>query len=334
MKDPVGAPAGFAYTSILAAGVSYTIANGSDGNTYAWGYNLFGQLGDGTTTQRLLPVQVKVPQPRVTEVTFDDVPGTDLVDNSDGTWSVKSPVHVAGVVDVTVEWAIAGVPQEPVKYAGGYTYEEAPVAPTVTDPADQSVAAGSDALFSVTVAGEPAPVVSWEYSTDGVAWFDVSGHPGAVVAADGLTLTVTTESVFDGYQYRVTADNNEGTVTSAPAKLTVTTEDSSDGGTDGGDADSGNDDGGDSGGSDAGADGGDTGGDAGADGGDAGARGNAGSAGPGNEKPGASSTSGVTRPALASTGSETMAGLLAGGLALIAAAAVMFVVRRPTRHRS
>jgi alpha-tubulin suppressor-like RCC1 family protein len=30
----------------------------NDGTVWAWGYNFFGQLGDGTTTQRTTPVQV------------------------------------------------------------------------------------------------------------------------------------------------------------------------------------------------------------------------------------------------------------------------------------
>jgi LPXTG-motif cell wall-anchored protein len=50
-------PAGVHITQI--SGISFTAyALGSDGNVYAWGYNFFGQLGDGTTTDSSVPVQV------------------------------------------------------------------------------------------------------------------------------------------------------------------------------------------------------------------------------------------------------------------------------------
>jgi len=42
----------------MAAGNSHTVALKSDGTLWAWGYNLFGQLGDGTTNNRSYPVQV------------------------------------------------------------------------------------------------------------------------------------------------------------------------------------------------------------------------------------------------------------------------------------
>ena len=37
---------------------SHTVALKNDSTVWAWGYNYFGQLGDGTTTKRLTPVQV------------------------------------------------------------------------------------------------------------------------------------------------------------------------------------------------------------------------------------------------------------------------------------
>ena len=43
----------------IAAGAHHTLALKNDGTVWAWGYNDNGQLGDGTTTNRLVPVQVK-----------------------------------------------------------------------------------------------------------------------------------------------------------------------------------------------------------------------------------------------------------------------------------
>ncbi|MBF0487186.1 MAG: hypothetical protein HQK98_03410 [Nitrospirae bacterium] len=45
------------FTSI-ASGFYHTIALKSDGTVWTWGYNVMGQLGDGTTTDRNTPVQV------------------------------------------------------------------------------------------------------------------------------------------------------------------------------------------------------------------------------------------------------------------------------------
>ncbi len=40
---------------------SFSLAVGSDGNAYSWGGNSYGQLGDGTTTNRTTPVKVSKP---------------------------------------------------------------------------------------------------------------------------------------------------------------------------------------------------------------------------------------------------------------------------------
>lgn len=45
-------------TAISANGGMHNLGIKSDGTLWAWGYNKYGQLGDGTTTNRSTPVQV------------------------------------------------------------------------------------------------------------------------------------------------------------------------------------------------------------------------------------------------------------------------------------
>ena len=45
----------------VSAGTYHTVALKSDGTVWAWGSNTYGRLGDGTTTQRITPVQVVGP---------------------------------------------------------------------------------------------------------------------------------------------------------------------------------------------------------------------------------------------------------------------------------
>ncbi|WP_160133099.1 hypothetical protein [Microbacterium sp. SLBN-146] len=57
----VATPPGVAFTR-LSVGHTHVLALGSDGNTYAWGANPEGTLGDGTLVSRLTPVRVLVPE--------------------------------------------------------------------------------------------------------------------------------------------------------------------------------------------------------------------------------------------------------------------------------
>jgi len=45
------------YWKGISVGYSHTTAIKNDGTLWAWGYNLFGQLGDGTTTRKSIPTQ-------------------------------------------------------------------------------------------------------------------------------------------------------------------------------------------------------------------------------------------------------------------------------------
>lgn len=42
----------------VSGGGYHTVALKSDGTVWSWGYNLYGALGDGSTTDRYIPVQV------------------------------------------------------------------------------------------------------------------------------------------------------------------------------------------------------------------------------------------------------------------------------------
>ena len=67
--NPLAAPFSWSFTTgtvgtvssrvtKIAVGGGHTIVLKSDGTVWTWGYNGFGQLGDGTTTNRTTPVQV------------------------------------------------------------------------------------------------------------------------------------------------------------------------------------------------------------------------------------------------------------------------------------
>lgn len=213
-------PAGVTFTQIDGNGSRY-LAVGSDGNGYGWGSNS-GALGNGGLTNSPLPVMVLM-DVQITGVTFDGLDGTGLVDNGDGTWSATTPPHAAGPVDVVVSWTLNGVAQTPVTYGDGFTYEPLAVAPTITDPSDQTVADGATATFEVSTTGTPNPTVVWQVSRDnGATWESITADPDATVSSDGLKVTVKGSPTNDGYLYRATATNSAGSATSAGAKLTVT----------------------------------------------------------------------------------------------------------------
>lgn len=84
-----------------------------------------------------------------------------------------------------------------------------------TEPQNQSVAAGTDVLFTVVAAGA-SPSYRWQLSSDGgTSWSDAPGGSAA-------TLALTAVSLADnGKQFRVVVSNGGASVTSRAAALVV-----------------------------------------------------------------------------------------------------------------
>jgi alpha-tubulin suppressor-like RCC1 family protein len=112
-------------------------AIGSDGNVYAWGYGLAGELGNGSFADGSPPVVVSLPPESV-------------------------PLSLG---------------PEPGASAGYAIVSATPTAPQVTsEPLPQTVLAGDSASFTAGASGYPTPSVQWQVSTDGGATFTpVSG---------------------------------------------------------------------------------------------------------------------------------------------------------------
>jgi hypothetical protein len=90
-------------------------------------------------------------------------------------------------------------------------------APTVSSsPSSQTVTAGQTVTFTAAAAGNPAPTVQWQVSTNGgSSYTNISG-------ATSTTLTLTgVNSSQNGYLYRAVFTNSLGSATTAAATLSV-----------------------------------------------------------------------------------------------------------------
>lgn len=111
------------------------------------------------------------------------------------------------------------------------------LAPTLTDPNDQTVTEGKTATFTVEATGIPEPTVTWEVSADnGASWQPLVSDASATVAPNGLSIAVVGNiSTNSGSLYRAVASNDiSPDAVSLPARLTVTPAPSGGGGTAGG----------------------------------------------------------------------------------------------------
>jgi hypothetical protein len=104
--DTSGVLAGKTISQISAAAVSdYSLALDSEGQIYAWGYNLNGQLGNGTTITSNTPVQTNFSNMldrSITSIKFGDVEAISFNVIDGKTIKAITPPHTAGKVDITI----------------------------------------------------------------------------------------------------------------------------------------------------------------------------------------------------------------------------------------
>ena len=113
----------------VSGGYHYSLAMGSDGNAYAWGYNYYGQLGNNNTIDTNVPVPpVFNLQLAITGVRFDQTPVSELKPGVGGSVTVTTPAHMPGTVTVSVDYTIGGAAQQP-DTSLKYTYLAAGVLP-------------------------------------------------------------------------------------------------------------------------------------------------------------------------------------------------------------
>ena len=240
----------------VSAGVYHSLYLKTDGTLWAAGYNYYGQLGNGTTTDRSTPVQVASGVAAVAAggnhslIIFVPAAPTIIVQPQSQTATLTQsvyplpPVHFDVVASSnlkpTYQWQKDGVTipnaTSPtlliyVNYvtdAGGYSVIVTnPVnlstvtssvatltvisSPRITTQPNysQTVTAGSSVTFSVVATG--TPTLTYQWRKGGVT----------IDGATNATYTIASAAVSNAGDYYVAVRNEIGSVTSAPARLTV-----------------------------------------------------------------------------------------------------------------
>src|SRR6218665_463831 len=159
-------------------------------------------------TAESFPIAVYAGYPMRPAVTLSDAPEWLTVTGSPGgqRLSATPPVGAGGVYTFTLTLTGSSVTQQFT-----LTVNESPV--IGDQPASLSVLEGTDAVFTTTATGYPAPTVKWQRSDD-TGWTDI---PGATTT----TLTIPATMNDDDTRLRAVFTSTSGTATTDEVSLRV-----------------------------------------------------------------------------------------------------------------
>ena len=227
VKDPTGTEVLIGIASVKAGGY-FSLALKSDGTVFAWGYNFYGELGNGTNTNSNLPVQVSAGFIDHTYLTgivsisagFDH----SLALKSDGTvwdWGYNYYGELGNNTNTNSNLPVQVLnPTDPTGYltgivalsAGAYSNRARQSDGTVFAWGLNNFVLGGNASYNLPLQ------VQFETASPGTLWFDIAG-PTACPA--GQTCPTICGDVCSGFYstLHVIADQNvpgSGTVTLPP----------------------------------------------------------------------------------------------------------------------
>ncbi|HVW29511.1 MAG TPA: hypothetical protein VHC69_29305 [Polyangiaceae bacterium] len=224
----------------ISAGTEHTLALTDDGEVYAWGNNANGQLGDGTTTDSMLPVPVK----GLTGITIIAAGGSHSLayrasDETLWAWgdnSVGALAQPDSVTTSSVPVSIDGV--GPIKaLAGGGAHSLAlgtdgtvyawgsnqrgqlgvgdvtlRRTPTVVPLAAKAIAIGAGAAHSLAVTEGDGQVWTWGWNVFGGLGNGEQGQPTQAYPNPGRALGVTGVDQVAGGDFHSLARTTDGHV--------------------------------------------------------------------------------------------------------------------------